>query len=169
MKTTLSEFCAYIENLATQHVDIAHSPEKPAFHKFYADEDIEAKLRSLIEYVPCILIKDYDFRFQDNGADNLHKIRSVELIVVDQRGRNETLQGIYDVWEKTEEIGDELIMRMKHDKRQLVKPIINFDLNNVQGAPANIGVGGLFGTMYSIPIGSVRSNDPDNTKWSDLP
>jgi len=168
MKTTLSQFFSYLENLAVNHKDIAHTPDNPSFHKFYDAESMEEKLRSLIQRVPCILIKDYDFRFQDNGADNVHKIRSVDVIVIEQINRDSTLQNVHNVWERTEEIGDELIMRMKYDKRRLVPAVINFNLSNVQGVPANIGFGGLFGTMYSIPVGSVITNDPDKTKWTDL-
>ena len=87
MKTTLKEFLAYIEQLAANHADIHHTPEDPAFFAFYAGENIENKLRSLITRVPCIVVKDYDFRFQDNGADNVHKVRSVDVYVLDQLGR----------------------------------------------------------------------------------
>lgn len=168
MKTTLSQFCSYIESLAATHKSLSHTPEKPAFHKFYSGEDIEAKLRSLVQRVPCIMVKDYDFRFQDNGADNVHKVREVEVIVVDHIGRNKTLNDIYAVWESTEEIGDELIMRMKYDKRRLVPAVIGFNLSNVMGQPVNMGVSGLFGTQYTIPVNSVRSNDIDKTQWSDF-
>lgn len=168
MKTTLKEFFAYLENLAAKHSDILHTVQSPAFHAYYTGEQDEARLRSLIQRVPCILVKDYDFRFADNGADNLFKIRAVEMIVVDQLGRNATLADIHDVWEATEEIGDEMVMRIRHDKRKLVKAVANFNMNDVQGVPVDVGVAGLYGTMYTIPIASVRSNDPQPDKWSDL-
>lgn len=168
MKTTFSEYLAYFEQLASLNKDIAHTVEKPAFFCFYASEQTEAKLRSIITRVPCIVVKDYDYRFQDNGADNLHKVRNIELFILDQVGRDSTHSNIIEVWESTENIGDELIMRMKHDKRNLKQPIINFNLNDITGVPADIGVASLYGTMLTIPISSVHSNDVDVTKWSDL-
>lgn len=170
MKTTLTEFIAYLEDLAIKHVDIAHDSEThPAFIRFYEAKDQEKAARNKIQHLPCVMVKDYDFRFQDNKGDNVHKVREIEFLVVDKIGRSSATDDVYDTWENIEEIGDEFIIRMKDDKaaRRNIA-IINFDLNQVQGVPVDLTAGGLYGISYTIPVSSVRSNTPDTDKWNDL-
>jgi len=170
VKTTLTQFIAYLESLAASHSDIAHDPlDHCTFHRFYEAEDPQKAARNKINDLPCIMVKDYDFRFQDNGGDNLHKIREIEFMVIDKIGRSATSDDIYSVWERTEEIGDEFVIRMKDDKKaRRNTAIIDFNLSAVRGVPVDFETGGLFGTSYTIPVSSVRSNDPDTNKWSDL-
>lgn len=169
-KTTLTEFIAYLEKLATFNLDIAHNPvSHPAFVRLYEADNPEMAIRNNIKNLPCVLIKDYDFEFSDSG-DNLHKIRNIEFIIVDRLGRSVDKDTVYDVWERTEEIGDEFILRMKYDKRLMwKKEIINFHFTGITGVPVAVGVGNLFGTSYSLRISSARTNDPDGNKWADMP
>lgn len=168
MKTTLTQFITYLESLASANADIAHNAEThPAFVRFYEADDQQSTARNKIKHLPCVIVKDYDFTFQDNKADNVHKVRAIEFLVIDKMGRN--VSDVYEVWERTEEIGDEFIIRMKDDKRNSRNPaIVSFDLDNVRGVPVDVGVGGMYGTSYTIQINSVRSNDPEPSKWSDL-
>jgi hypothetical protein len=176
MKTTLTAFIAYLESLATANADIAHNPEiHPAFIRFYeagtgeltAQNKLKATLRTKIKNLPCVLIKDYDFTFSDNRGDNLQKVREIEFLVIDQISRS--TKDVYEIWERTKEIGDEFVIRMKDDKRNRRNPaIIGFDLDNVRGVPADVGDGSLFGTSYTVKINSIRSNDPEPDKWNDL-
>ncbi len=168
MKTTLTEFIAYLESLAALHADIGHDPETyPAFIKFYEAKDPEKAARNQIKNLPCVMVKDYDFRFVDNKGDNVLKVREVEFLVLDEFGRSAT--DVYEIWEGVEEIGDEFIIRMKDDKRnRRNKAIADFDLNNVRGVPVDLQPIGMYGISYTIPISSIRSNDPEPTKWSDL-
>jgi len=170
MKTTLTQFIQYLESLAAAHSDIHHDPvDHPAFLRFYEAEDPQKAARNQINNLPCLMVKDYDFRFQDNGGDNLHKIREIEFLVIDKIGRSATTEDVYTIWERTEEIGDEFVIRMKDDKKaRRNTAIIDFNLSQVKGVPVDFEAGGLFGTSYTIPVSSVRSNDPDLTKWSDL-
>ncbi len=169
-RTTLTEFIAYLEKLASFNLDIAHHPvAHPAFVRLYESDNPELAIRNNIKNLPCVLIKDYDFEFSDSG-DNLHKTRNFEFIIVDRLGRSVDKETVYDVWQRTEEIGDEFILRMKYDKRLLwKKEIANFQLTGIMAVPVAIGVGKLFGTSYTLRISSVRSNDPDGNKWADMP
>jgi hypothetical protein len=170
MKTTLTQFISYLEDLATKNADIAHDAEKhPAFIRFYEAKEPEKAVRGKIKNVPCVMVKDYDFRFLDNKSDSVHKIREIEFLVLDKIGRNSNSDDVYDIWENIEEIGDEFIIRMKDDKAaRRNTAIINFDLNQVQGVPVDLTAGGLYGISYTIPVSSIRSNTPDTDKWSDL-
>lgn len=168
MNTTLTEFIEYLENLASNNADIAHNQDtNPAFVRFYEADNEKATARNQIKNLPCVLIKDYDFTFVDNKADNLQKVREIEFIVIDKIYRG--TKDIYEVWQRTEEIGDEFIVRMKDDKRNgRSNVVIGFDLDNVKGVPVDVGFSGLYGTSYTIRINSVRNNDPDPLKWNDL-
>jgi hypothetical protein len=165
MKTTLTGFIQYLENLASLNVDVKHHPDThPAFIRFYEADETESAVRNKVKHLPCVMVKDYDFYFRDNRSDNLHKVREIEFLVVDQIGRSTS--DVYAVWERTEEIGDEFIIKMKDDKRKMkTMAIINFDLDGVRGVPVDMQTGGLYATSYTVPISSVRSNDPDPTKW----
>ncbi len=169
MKTTLLQFIEYLENLATLHVDIAHDPEShPAFIRFYEAKEPEKAARNKIKHFPCIMVRDYDFKFVDNKADNVLKVREAEFLVLDKIGRNNASEDVYELWERTEEIGDEFVIRMKYDKAaRLNTTIVDFDLNKVHGVPVDLQPIGMFGTSYTIPISSVRSNDLDTNKWND--
>lgn len=168
MKTSLTQFIDYLESLAAANSDIAHDPDaNPAFIRFYEADQEKSSARNLIKNVPCILLKDYDFSFTDQRADNLHKVREIDFIVIDKITRG--TKDVYEVWERTEEIGDEILVRMKDDKRnQRNQAIIDFDLDNVRGVPVDVGEAGLYGTSYTIQVSSVRNNDPDVDKWNDL-
>lgn len=170
MNTTLLDFITYLEGLAAAHVEIAHNAAThPAFIKFYDADDIQGTVRHKVKHLPCVMVKDYDFSYRDNKSDNLHKVREIEFIVIDKLGRNVAAEDVYAVWNRTEEIGEEMVIRMVDDKRnRRNQAVINFDLNAVRGVPVDVGAGSLFGTSFSIPVSSVRSNDPDKTKWSDL-
>lgn len=170
MKTTLTQFISYLEELAMLNADIAHDPvNHPAFIRFYEANDPAKAARNKIENLPCIMVKDYDFYFVDNKADNVHKVREIEFLVIDKISPSTATEDVYTIWERTEEIGDEFIMRMKDDKQnRRNKAVILFDLNKVRGVPADITTGGLYATSYSIPVNSIRSNDPEPDKWSDL-
>ncbi|MGQ1890647.1 hypothetical protein ACT29H_09415 [Thermophagus sp. OGC60D27] len=168
MKTTLTEFIEYLEGLASHNTDIKHNRDShPAFIRFYEAENEKATARNQIKNLPCVLIKDYDFSFIDNKADNLHKVREIEFMILDKITRE--TKDVYEVWERTEEIGDEFIVRMKDDKRNGRSNVVNgFDLDNVKGVPVDVGIGGLYGTSYTIRINSIRANDPEPSKWNDL-
>lgn len=168
MKTTLTQFITYLEKLARLNVDIAHNPEtNPRFIRFYDASNIESAVRNKIKNVPCIVVKDYDFSFVDPG-DNLQKSREMEFMVIDKLGRGADTEDVYQVWERTEEIGDEFIVKMQTDKRAMREQgIIGFNMNGVRGVPVDLGVGGLYGTSYTIRINSVRNNDVDADKWTE--
>ncbi|TLX73688.1 hypothetical protein E9993_14620 [Labilibacter sediminis] len=170
MKTTLTQFISYLEELASLHTDINHDPEThPTFIRFYEANDPAKAARNQIKHTPCIMVKDYDFHFEDNKSDNVHKVRDIEFLVIDKISQSSTKEDVYTIWERTEEIGDEFIMRMKDDKRnRRNNAVIHFDLNKVRGIPADITAGGLYATSYSIPVSSIRSNDPEPDKWTDL-
>ena len=170
MKTTLTQFIAYLEALATNHADIAHNAEThPAFIRFYEAKDPDKAARNQIQNTPCVMVKDYDFRFVDNKSDNVHKIREIEFLILDKIDRSSTTDDVYDTWENVEEIGDEFIIRMKADKAaRRNTTVIDFDLNQVKGVPVDFTAGGLYGISYTIPVSSIRTNDPNTDKWSDL-
>lgn len=162
--TTLTEFTAYLEELATKHVDIAHTPEKPAFFSLYETENLGAIVRKATK-LPFLLLKGYDYKFKDEKSDNLLKMREVEFIIVDKKGRDNTVKQVMDVWDSTEAIGDELCIKMLDDKRNRRKEVRHFDLNDIIAAPIDLQEAGLFGTSFTITVGSGRTNDINPAKW----
>lgn len=169
MGSGLIDFVNYLESLAAKHVDVKHDANShPAFVRFYDGENINSAIRSRIKNVPCIIVKDYDFTLKDDRSDNLHKEREIEFLVVDKLGRNASMNDVYAVWDMTEEIGDECLVKMKADKRSMGHlPVIDFNLNGVRGVPVDLEVSGLYGTSYTLRISTSRSTSPDPNKWEE--
>ena len=163
MAAGLIDFINYLEGIASKHVDIKHDAvTRPAFVRFYDAENMESAIRTRIRNVPCIVVKDYDFAIKDDRSDNVHKEREIEFLVIDKLGRTASMDDVYSVWDKTEEIGDECVIKMKADKRLgLFLQNIDFNLNGVRAVPVDLQINGLYGTQYTLRISTVRSNTPD--------
>lgn len=165
MSVPQSQFIAYLEELAILHEDIRHTPENTAFINLFESDNPNAMLKSKLKRVPCIIVKDYDFSYSDNRSDQIEKKREVDMMVVGKLGKSATAETIQAVWEITEEIGEEILMRIKKDKRPEARSL---NLNNVKGAPADLEMDSLYATIFTIPLSSFRNNDITPGKWSDL-
>lgn len=154
----------YFETLARQHTDIAHTDKHKAFFRLELDEVVEG-LRNNINF-PCIILEGYDLNFRDNKSDNLIKQRGSAFIVVDKVARGD-FDAIHQAYDRMEEIGDEILARLRHDKANRQSPVRDFDLNNVDGSLVGWPIdSNLYGIRYTFTIDSAFPNDINSEKWN---
>jgi hypothetical protein len=155
----------YFEDLAKQHVTIAHSQTHKAFFRLELDEVVEG-LRNNINY-PALVLEGYDINFKDNRSDNVIKQRGTAFIIVKRVARGD-FNAIHAAYDEMEEIGDDILARMRHDKSQRRSPIRDFNMDNVEATIINWFVdSGLYGIRYNFTIDSTFDTDMNPDKWQD--
>jgi len=73
---------------------------------------------------------------------------------------------IHSVWENMEEIGDELLVKMKADKRNPLTPAIrDFDFSSVEASLLANESDSNYGIRFTYVLTSPRSNKVNPDKW----
>jgi len=159
-----SDLVAYFESLATKHVDINNSPEEDHFYRYELD-DVLAGISKDLNY-PALILEGYDLNYKDEKSDNLQKTRNGAFILLGYVGDSGDHDKIHDTWDFLEEIGEELVLKIKADKRdRSIKVVRDFDLNDVDGTLLAIEETGHYGIRFSYGITSARSKDLNPDKW----
>lgn len=157
----------YFETLARQHTSILHSDTRKAFFRLELDEVVEG-LRNNICF-PVIILEGYDLNFKDNKSDNLVKQRGSAFVIVDKARRGD-FDAIHEVYDRMEQIGDDVLTRMRHDKFLRQSPVRDFDLNNVDGSLIGWPIdSNLYGIRYTFTIDSAFPSDIDPDRWNITP
>jgi len=160
-----SQLVSYFENLARLHKDIAHTDSEKHFFRMEVDEVLGGINRTDVKY-PFLILEGYSYDFTDSKSDNLLKNRRGAFILMDHVQDSSDYETIQQVWENMEEIGDELLVRMKADKRNPLAPAVrDFDFSSVEAMLIANDLDGNYGIRYSYVITSPRTNEIDSTKW----
>jgi len=129
------------------------------------DEVLGGINRTDVKY-PFLILEGYSYDFTDSKSDNLLKNRRGAFILMDHVSDSSDYETIQQVWENMEEIGDELLIRMKADKRNPLAPAVrDFDFSSVEAMLIANDLGGNYGIRYSYVITSPRTNEIDPGKW----
>lgn len=164
MKAKFADLVNYFEQIATEHVDIRHTIQNKHFFRIELDE-ILTGLRSKICY-PALILEGYDFQFIDQNSDNVHKQISSAFVLMESVKDKGDYNNIHDVWQRMEEIGDEICVRILNDKRSRSIDILSyFHLSNVRGTllvDANLL---HYGVRYEFSLSWPMVNDIDPSKW----
>jgi len=165
MAAKLSQLITYFENLARRHKDIGHSDAEKHFFRMEIDEVLGGITRTDVK-PPFLILEGYSYDFTDNKSDNLLKNRSGAFVLMDHVSDTSDYNAIHEIWDRMEEIGDELIMQMVADKRNPLTPIIR-DLNfeSIRAALIANEIDNNYGIRYSYTLTSPRSKDVDPEKW----
>lgn len=159
-----SDLVAYFENLAAQHVDINHSEEEPHFYRYELD-DVLTGISDELNY-PALILEGYDLNYKDQNSDNLQKTRNGAFILLGYVGDSGDHDKKHETWDFLEEVGEELVLKIKADKRErTVKVVRDFDLNEVEGTLMESEETGHYGIRFSYGITSARNNDVNPDKW----
>jgi hypothetical protein len=166
MKGKFLELVAYFENLASQHTGIKHTDSSKHFFRFELEEFLTG-MRSQINY-PAFILEGYDFQFVDNGSDNVHKAINCAFMVIDKVEDSGDFDAIHQVWDRLEEICDEIIIRILDDKRQRNVDVLSyFNILDVSGAPLTDMNLIHYGFRYEFKLSWPLVNDIDTGKWDD--
>lgn len=160
-----TDLITYFENLARTHVDIRHSDSEKHFFRMEIDEVLAGINRTDVK-TPFLILEGYGFDYTDNKSDNLLKNRSGAFVLLDHVSDSTDFDAIHAVWDRMEQIGEEIIIRIKADKRNPLTPVIReFDFSQVEGTLIANQIDGNYGIRFTYSLTSSRTTDVDPEKW----
>ena len=160
-----SQLVSYFENLARLHKDIGHTDSEKHFFRMEVDEVLAGINRTDVQY-PFLILEGYSYDFTDNKSDNLLKNRRGAFMLIDHVSDPSDFEAIQTVWENMEEIGDEILVRMKADKRNPLAPAVrDFDFSSVEAMLIANEMDGNYGIRFTYVLTSPKTNEVDQSKW----
>jgi hypothetical protein len=167
MASKFSDLISYFENIATIHKSIAHSTQEKHFFRMELDEVLSGINRSDVNY-PMLILEGYSFQFIDNRSDNLLKKRSGAFILLDHVPDQSDMDAIHEKWDRLEEIGTEIIIRINADKRSREIPVVrHMDFNETQGTLIRNSIGNDVGIRFSYSITSPTPAVLNQSDWTE--
>lgn len=165
MSAKFSQLVSYFENIARKHKEIGHSDTEKHFFRMEIDEVLGGITRSDVK-TPFLILEGYSYDFTDNKSDNLLKNRRGAFVLVDHVSDMTNHNAIHEVWDHMEEIGDEIIMKMKADKYNPLAPVIRgFQFTSVEATLISNEIDNNVGIRYTYVLTSPRPNDVNPDKW----
>lgn len=165
MASTFNDLIAYFENIARRHVDIRHTDNEKHFFRMEIDEVLAGINRTDVKH-PYFILESYDFDYNDNRSDNLLKKRNGAFVLlghVDDATDNDAIQ---EVRNRMEAIGDEIMIKIKADKRNpLIKAVRDINLDEVKGVLISNEIDNNHGLRFTFSISSPLSTDVNPDKW----
>lgn len=150
------DLVSYFKTLAGEHVDLK------GFYRYELDE-VLTEVNDL--QVPCLILEGYKFGFKDGKSDNVMKIRSGAFILLDSVQDAGDYDAIHQCWEALEEIGDDILARVKRDKRNLVSPVRGLDFETVDGSLLATELNNYYGIRFTFDMDCAFNADVNNKKW----
>lgn len=164
MNTRFSEIIQYFKTLASQHVAIGHSLNEKHFYRFELEE-ILSNLKN-VNY-PALILEGYRYSLTDKSSDNVMKERTGAFVLIDHMSDMGDFDAMHEVWDNMETICDEIIARIKSDKRNsTIRSIRDFDLGSVQVALIANETDKNFGIRCTFTITSSFTTDVDAAMWN---
>lgn len=157
-----SAFVAYCQQLAAEHTLIRHTGDEKHFFR-YELEEVLTGLQNM--RYPAFILEGYRFAFKDAKSDNPIKIRSGAFILLEHVSDPGDFNRVHEVWDQLEEIGDDILARIKSDKRNPLAPIYGFDIENVTATLIQNELDNNYGIRFLFDIDCQMSMDVDTTKW----
>jgi hypothetical protein len=165
MSATFSDLISYFKNIATKHRAILHSETKKHFFRMETDE-VLAGFKRTDSAFPMLVLEGFRYGFSDNRSDNLMKNREGGFMLLDHISDLSDYETLHHKWDALETIGDEILMKIKADKRNPDTPVIrDFDFNSVDASLIRNELGNTVGIRYLFTISSPKANDVDPEQW----
>ena len=161
-----SDLITYFETLARQHKSIGHTDAEKHFFRMELDEVLGGLNRSDVAF-PFLALEGYDFGFTDNRSDNVLKNRGCGFMVVDHLVDKSDFDRLHQIWDEMEEIGTDILVRMKRDKRNADVPVIReFNFESVEARLIHNEMNGNVGIRFTFSMSSPVDGDVDPEKWT---
>jgi len=165
MNNNFSDIIAYFENLARTHIAIQHSEHEKHFFRYELDEVLAGINRSDVAY-PMLILEGYSFDYTDNKSDNILKNRSSAFILLDQCPDASDYNKVHEIWDKLETIADDILIRMKTDKRNPLTPVIRgFEFSGIEAKLIATEIGNSFGLRINFMISAPINSDSVTNRW----
>jgi hypothetical protein len=164
MAAKFSDLVDYFEDIARKHILIKHTNNVKHFYRFELDEVLTG-MCSDIKY-PALILEAYDFNYAESNSDNIRKKRFGAFMLIDKVSDMKDFNRIHQVWDEMEQIGDDILVKMKADKESRLVPVLrDFDINNCDGVPLDVRTLGQFGVRFTFSLTSAINNNVDETRW----
>lgn len=154
---------AYFRQLATEHKSIAHSETEKHFFRYELDEVLTGLPRGM--NYPAMVLEGYRFSLLDNKSDNVIKRRDGAFMLLDHIPDTGDYDNIHRVWGDLEEIGDDIIARIRQDKRNPDSPVRDFNPSSVEAALLSTEFGNLYGIRFTFTMDATFATDVNEDKW----
>jgi hypothetical protein len=152
-----ADLVAYFQTLAAQHKLIKN------FYRFELDE-VLTDLRDL--ETPCLIMEGYKFSFVDNKSDNILKTRGGAFILMDHVKEFGDFNAIHAAWDNLEEIGDDVLARIRSDRHDLSSPVQNFPLESVEAQLISTDLGNFYGIRFTFDIVCKFNPEVNLARWN---
>jgi len=160
-----SDLITYFENIARNHIEIRHSETEKHFFRMELDEVLAGVNRTDVNY-PMLILEGYGFNFTDNRSDNILKNREGAFILMGYVNDISDYNAIHQQWDYLEEIGDDILAKIKSDKRNPETRVVrNFDFNHVEAQLIMNEIGNNVGIRFRYIITSPTPGNVDPEKW----
>lgn len=164
MKVQFSDLIQYFSTLASQHVSIGHSTTEKHFYRFELDEVLTGLKK--VNY-PALILEGYRYSLADKQSDNVMKERSGAFMLLGHLNDIGDFDAMHQLWDDLETICDDIIVRIKADKRNpTTKAIRDFDLGSVNVALIANENDKNYGVRCTFTISSPLSTDVNPQKWN---
>lgn len=151
-----SDLVLYFQQLVARHKLLRQC------YRFELDE-VLTSLRDI--ETPCLVLEGYKFSFSDNKSDNILKTRSGAFILLEHVKDIGDYNLIHNTWDKLEEIGDDILARIKADKNNPDSPVRNFPIENVEGHLLSTEMGNYYGIRFTFDIVCKFNSEVDPERW----
>lgn len=164
MNAKFSETIQYFKTLAAQHISIGHSATEKHFYRFELEE-ILGGLKD-VNY-PALILEGYRYSLTDKQSDNVLKERSGAFVLIDHLHDRGDFDKMHEIWDNLEVICDDLVARIKADKRNpAIAQVRDFDLNTIQVALIANDTDQNYGIRCSFTLVSSLTTVVDPDKWN---
>jgi len=164
MITKFSDLIQYFRTVATQHMAIGHSISEKHFYRFELDEVLTGLKK--VNY-PALILEGYRYSLTDKQSDNVMKERSGAFMLLGHLNDMGDYDAMHELWDQLETICDDIIIRIKADKRNPdAKAIRDFDLGSVNVALIANENDKNYGVRCTFAISSPLSGDVNPEKWN---
>src|SRR5665647_777919 len=164
MNTRFSDLIQYFRTIATQHVAIGHSISEKHFYRFELDEVLTGLKK--VNY-PALILEGYRYSLSDKQSENVMKERSGAFMLLGQLNDIGDYDAMHQLWDHLETICDDIIVRIKADKRNPdAKAIRDFDMGSVNVALIANENDKNYGVRCTFTISSPLCSDVNPEKWN---
>ncbi|WP_151087392.1 BTB/POZ domain-containing protein [Hymenobacter baengnokdamensis] len=147
---------------ARRHVDLQHSDTEMHFGrliltgwpltKLDVSEYLDAQKQKM--RLPILLLESYDARYQDNGYDNVRKLATSAIIVLDKVGKD-SFDKRDEVLDRCERIGEDVLgFAIEHYRKQKLK----LDPNTISSEKVGPIGDFLWGVRFNFSLPSVANS-----------
>jgi hypothetical protein len=163
-----STLIAYFENIARTHVEIQHTDNEKHFFRFELDEVLNGIQRSDVSY-PMLILEGYGYDYTDNKSDNIIKNRNTAFILLDHCPDISDYEKVHEIWDNLESIADDILIKMKHDKRNTLTPVIRgFEYSSIESKLIANEIGNSIGIRINFTVSTPVPSDINPGRWLSL-